>query len=89
MKTKKQPGAADALIERVRQGGAGPIPNDTAMSELRKVLAYNDSVSDPRKRVSCEATAEMLHSLGWPCKSKKALERLCKVELGRRSYASA
>lgn len=82
------PSLADALIAERRRGTAKALPSEQALTELRKVLAYNDEHAAPTKKVSRAQTIAMLRSLGWTGESETALDRLCREALGRRSYGT-
>jgi hypothetical protein len=65
------------------------MPCDEALTELRKVLAYNDKQGalGARARISAEKVCQMLASWDYTC-CKGKLHTICQ-RLGRKSYAHA
>jgi hypothetical protein len=58
-----------------------------AAEELRKLCAYNDACAESIKRVGAPYALIVLANYGWPGKSYAALNKVCRIQLGRRSYA--
>lgn len=86
-KSSKKSGAA-ALIAAAKSKQLGaPDLTPAQLAELQAVLDFNDSVPRAR-RVTAEATAEMLGALGWPCKDHTTLAKICRRQLGRRSFST-
>lgn len=64
-----------------------PDPSETAIAELGKVLAHNDS-SARWNRVRQTDAIKMLQGMGWTGASSIALDSLCRRVFGRKSWGS-
>ena len=89
MRAKKPstPPAAAKLIAAAKARQFTAAPPEAALAELREVLAYNDTVPF-RARVSADDAIDMLGKHGWPCKSRTALDTMCRRAMGRKSYGT-
>lgn len=83
---KADPSAA--LIAQARN----TVPNvsQAALTALRKLTEYNDSVNaSGHGRVSADAAIHMLRTeFNWPGRARGALDSLCRRQLGRKSYGT-
>lgn len=80
-------GLATALIAAAKARQFTAAPPEAALTELREVLAYNDTVP-VRARVSAADATDMLAAHGWTCTSREGLDSLCRRVLGRKSYGT-
>lgn len=84
---KVRPVGAAALIAEATKRGAPPAPSTKALAELRALCEHNDRA--PRNsRVGRDAAIDMLRAMGWTG-GRETLNDVCRVHLGRRSYAEA
>lgn len=81
------PKAADAaaLIAKAKTRNVAADPSDAAMTELKKILAYNDLASWSTK-VSFEDVSAMLTAHGWTLTGRDSLNSLCRRAFGRASF---
>jgi len=84
-------GVAAKLIAKAQaRTNARPLP-ELALEDVREICAYNDTVPrfDSQRRVSIETMCATLRAhYGW-LGGEKALNRACREQLGRKSFATA
>ncbi len=76
---------AATLIAKTRERDA-PQVSAEALRELRALCKHNDSCKSHMHRVSAPAAREMLASLGTSAGLAR-LDRICREQLGRKSWA--
>ena len=60
-----------------------------ALKELRELCEHNDAQITKLNRVAAGVAIEILRGHGWNGASPAALNKICREQLGRASYASA
>lgn len=79
---------ASALIAKAKlKQAALPMPSEDALAELKQLLDHNDS-STHRERVSAPDAIAMLKGMGWRGRERGALDTVCRMAFGRKSYGT-
>jgi hypothetical protein len=81
--------SASDLIAAAKARSAPAKLSAKALRELRAVVEHNDVVGARNSlRVNGDKTVAMLQTHGWPGRTHKALDKLCRESLGRKSFGT-
>lgn len=86
--TKTKITAADAIKQATERTKVSPLSAE-GLKELRIILAHNDSATSAARRVGWQRAVQVLSSHGWDGRTIKALDKVCREQLGRTSYTWA
>lgn len=81
--------SAATLIAEVERRSKIPPPSERVLDELRELLRYNDEQPIRMRHVSAERAISHLQTHGWAGRTREAINKVCRQELGRKSYAEA